>query len=163
MSDARFEDGRFEQGAEEPLYLSAQDSDDLAVISALVQDAVFPAGEVKYLAKRRQFALLLNRFRWEDRDAAAREGRRFERVQSVLSFADVRRVSSRGVAKGDAGLVLSLLSLAIEPGTDGMGRVLMVLAGGGTLALEVDCLDATLRDVTRPYLAPSGRVPDHQP
>ncbi len=163
MSDARFEDGRFEPGAEGPLFLSAQDSDDLAVISALVQDAVFPATEMKYLAKRRQFALLLNRFRWEDRDAAARAGRGVERVQSVLSFADVRRVASQAVPTGDADRVLSLLSLAFEPGTDGMGRVVLVLAGGGTLALEVECLDATLRDVTRPYLAPSGKVPDHRP
>ncbi len=158
MTDARFEDG-----AEAPLYLTAEDSADLAVISALVQDAVFPAAEMKYLAKRRQFALLLNRFRWEDRDAATREGRRFERVQSVLSFADVRRVTSQGVPQGDADMVLSLLSLAFEPGPDGTGRVMMVLAGDGTLALEVECLDATLRDVTRPYLAPSGRVPDHRP
>jgi Protein of unknown function (DUF2948) len=158
MTDARFEDG-----AEAPLYLTAGDSDDLAVISALVQDAVFPASEVKYLAKRRQFALLVNRFRWEDRDAATREGRRFERVQSVLSFADVRRVTSQGVPQGDADMVLSLLSLAFEPGPDGTGRVMMVLAGDGIVALEVECLDATLRDVTRPYLAPSGKVPDHRP
>jgi Protein of unknown function (DUF2948) len=156
MSDARFEDG-----AEGPLYLTAQDSDDLAVISALVQDAVFPANEVKYLAKRRQFALLVNRFRWEDRDAATREHRRFERVQSVLSFTDVRRVTAQGVPQGDGDTVLSLLSLAFEPGPDGTGRVVLVLAGDGAVALEVECLDATLRDVTRPYLAPSGKVPDH--
>ena len=156
MADARFEDG-----GEAPLSLSAADSDDLAVISALVQDAVFPADEMTYLAKRRQFALLLNRFRWEDRDAATREGRGFERVQSVLSFADVRRVSYQGLPKGRADTVLSLLSLAFEPGHDGMGRVLLVLAGDGAVALEVECLNATLRDVTRPYLAPSGKVPDH--
>ena len=60
------------------------------------------------------------------------------------------------------GAVLSLLSLGFEPGPDGTGRVVLVLAGDGAVALEVECLNATLRDVTRPYLAPSGKVPGHR-
>ncbi len=69
MTDARFEDG-----GERPLNLGAQDADDLGVISALVQDAVFPITEMSFRRGKRQFALLLNRFRWEDRDAAERAG-----------------------------------------------------------------------------------------
>ena len=47
MADARFEDG-----GEAPLHLVAQDAEDLAVISALVQDAVFPITEMKFAGKR---------------------------------------------------------------------------------------------------------------
>ena len=36
-----------------------------------------------------------------------------------------------------------------------------VLAGDGAVALEVEALEVRLEDVTRPYRAPSGRVPDH--
>ena len=61
MSDARFEDG-----GDKPLRLKALDADDLTVISSLTQDAIFPATEMKWDRKARRFALLLNRFRWED-------------------------------------------------------------------------------------------------
>jgi hypothetical protein len=57
--------------------------------------------------------------------------------------------------------VLSGLTLTWAPGADGMGRVEILLAGDGAIAVEVEALELTLRDVTRPYGAPSGKVPDH--
>ena len=156
MSDARFEDG-----AEAALRLVAQDAEGLAVLSALVQDAVFPITEMTYAARKRRFALLLNRFRWEDRGAAEAAGRGYERVQSLLVFEDVLNVQSQGLERGETDTVLSVLSMSFVAGEDGTGRVELVLAGDGAIALAVEALDATLRDVSRPYLAPSGRVPDH--
>ena len=155
------EDARFEDGGERPLKLWAVDPDDLAVIATLAQDAVFPANEMTWRPKARQFALLLNRFRWEDRDAAEQRGRPVERVQSVLAFGDVLKVQSQGVEKGDKDLVMSLLSLSFEPGEDGTGRVILTLAGDGAIALDVETLDVKLQDVTRPYLAPSRHAPSH--
>ena len=157
MNDARFEDG-----AEGPLRLVAQDAEGLAVLSALLQDAVFPITEMSFAAKRRRFALLLNRFRWEDRDAADMAQRRYERVQSLLVFEDVLSVQSQGIDRGDADTVLSLLEVRFVPGEDGTGRIELVLAGDGAIALQVETLDATLRDVSKPYVAPSGRVPQHE-
>lgn len=157
MNDARFEDG-----GEEPLRLVAQDAEDLKVISTLVQDAVLPVTELKYDAKRRRFALLLNRFRWEDRSEAERVGRAYERVRSVLVVEDVRKVQSLGFDRTDKDLVLSLLSMSFEPGEDGTGRLTLTLAGDGAIALDVEALDLRLDDVTRPYRAPSGKVPRHE-
>ena len=37
----------------------------------------------------------------------------------------------------------------------------VALAGDGAIALEVEALDVRLDDVTRPYRAPSGKVPNH--
>jgi Protein of unknown function (DUF2948) len=156
VSDARFQDG-----GEAPLRLVAQDAEDLKVISSLVQDAVLPVTELKYDAKRRRFALMLNRFRWEDRDQAALTGRPYERVRSVLVVEDVRKVQSTGFDRADKALVLSLLSISIEPGEDGTGRVILTLAGDGAIALDVEALEIRLDDVTRPYRAPSGKVPTH--
>lgn len=155
------QDARFEDGAEAPLRLIAMDDDDLQVISTLVQDAVFPASEIVWDARHRRFALLLNRFRWEDVPAAKRRQRPVERVQSVLSISDVLKVQSQGVQRGDKDLVLSLLSLSFVAGEDGMGRLELVLAGDGAIALEVETLDVTLQDVTRPYVAPSRHTPEH--
>ena len=156
MTDARFQDG-----GEEPLRLVAQDADDLQVISTLIQDAVFPVTELKFDAKRHRFAILLNRFRWEDRVEAERLGRAYERVRSVLVVEDVRKVQSLGFDRADKDLVLSLLSMSFEPGEDGTGRLTLVLAGDGAIALDVEALEVRLDDVTRPYRAPSGKAPHH--
>lgn len=157
MTDARFQDG-----GEEPLRLVAQDADDLQVISTLIQDAVFPVTELKFDAKRHRFAILLNRFRWEDRVEAERLGRAYERVRSVLVVEDVRKVQSLGFDRADKDLVLSLLSMSFEPGEDGTGRLTLVLAGDGAIALDVEALEVRLDDVTRPYRAPSGKAPHHE-
>ena len=155
------EDARFEDGRETPLRLKALDGDDLTVMSAFVQDAVFPASEMRWDRKARRFAILLNRFRWEVAGTAPRRRRDNERVQSVLAFEDVMKVQSQGVDKSDPDMVFSLLSIAFQPAEDGAGRVELTLAGDGVIALEVEALEVVLRDVTRPYVAPSGKAPSH--
>jgi Protein of unknown function (DUF2948) len=156
MTDATFEDG-----GEGPMRLVAQDAEDLKVISSLVQDAVLPVTELKFDPKRRRFALLLNRFRWEDRIEAESVGRAYERVRSVLVVEDVLKVQSFGFDRADKDLVLSVLSLDFTPGADGTGRLVLTLAGDGGIALDVEALEVRLDDVTRPYRAPSGKVPHH--
>ncbi|MDD7971663.1 DUF2948 family protein [Roseinatronobacter alkalisoli] len=155
MSDARFEDG-----TDRPLRVQALDTDDLKILSALVQDAVLPVSEMAWDRQKRRFAMLLNRFRWEDRVRAGNDGPH-ERVQSLLVVSDVMGVASQGFSRKDTDLVLSVLSIRFEQGTDGAGHVSVILAGDGEIRLSVECLDAALSDVTRPYRAPSGKVPQH--
>ncbi|MFN3954289.1 MAG: DUF2948 family protein [Pararhodobacter sp.] len=169
-------DARFEDGGERPLRLMARDGEDLKVISALVQDAILNIGDLKFQPRVRRFSLLLNRFRWEDSARAQGAGRPFERVRAVLDFADVQRVAHMGLERNDGDLVLSLLAVEYQPqatpegATDtedgqavpaGPGRVILTFAGDGALALDVECLEVHLQDVTRPYAAPSGRAPAH--
>lgn len=155
------QDASFEDGGERPLRLRAEDDADLKVISALVQDAVLPVSEMTWRASERRFALLLNRFRWEDAPRAQTRGRPVERVQSVLAIDDALKVRSSGVNKSDPDAILSILSVSFAPGPDGTGTVEMTLAGDGAIALDVECLNVTLQDVTRPYLAPSRKAPTH--
>ncbi len=154
-ADATFEDGR-----ERPLNLGALDADDLSVISSLAQDAVFPITEMKWAMRQRRFAVLLNRFRWEDAARTAQPAPP-ERVQALLSFDTVLEVASQGIDRSDTGTVLSLLSVTFEPTTDGAGHILLTLAGDGVIRLTVEAIEATLKDVTRPYLAPSKSRPKH--
>jgi len=148
-------DARFSDADEGPLRLRALDADDLGVISGLVQDAVFPAAEMKWDRRRRRFALLVNRFRWEW------PSREAERVRSVLSIEEVTGVASQGIDPRQKGTVLSLLSVGFEPGDDGTGRVVLTLSGDGAIRVEVEALEVLLRDVTRPYVAPSRTRPAH--
>lgn len=157
MSD----DARFEDGGEAPLRLKALDGEDLTVIAALVQDAVFPASEMSFDRKARRFALLLNRFRWEDAPNAQKRKRAYERVQTVLVVEDVLGVKTQGVTKSDPDMVYSLLAMEFVPGDDGTGQVILTLAGDGAIALDVETLEVVLRDVTRPYVAPSRKAPSH--
>ncbi|WIY27357.1 DUF2948 family protein [Parasedimentitalea psychrophila] len=154
-------DATFEEGEEAPLNLGALSPEDLQVISSLTQDAVFPITEMRWQAKQNRFALLLNRFRWEDSDRAKSRGRAYERVQSLLVIDTVLSVASQGVDRSDPDVILSLLELRFEPGEDGAGHVLLTLAGDGVLRLSVEALEVSLRDVTRPYQAPSGKAPGH--
>ena len=156
MSDARFEDGD-----DKSLRLRAENDEDLQVVSSLVQDAVCPASEMKWRRSARQFAVLLNRFRWEDHKTAERIGRAAERVQSLLVIDDAMKVATQGVQPGDADTVLSLLSIGFEPAEDGAGAMILTFAGDGAIKVEVEAVNVTLQDVTRPYVAPSGKSPQH--
>lgn len=152
------EDARFEDGREAPLNLGALDVDDLNVIASLTQDAVFPASEMRWDRKAGRFALLLNRVRWEDAGKARHAP---ERVQSVLVFDTVLQVASQGVTKGDPDTILSLLSIGFEQTQTPSGHVTLTLAGDGAIRLSVEALDVSLKDVTRPYVAPSKKLPRH--
>lgn len=156
MADARFEDG-----GDRPLRLKALDGDDLTVLSSLCQDAIFPASEMSWDRKARRFGLLLNRFRWEDAANAKIGKRQVERVQAVFAIEDVISVQTQGVQPGDEDTIHALLNVAFEAGEDGAGRVILTLSGDGAIAVEVEALEAVLRDVTRPYIAPSRKVPQH--
>lgn len=153
------DDATFEQGGETPLNLVALDPEDVKVVSSLVQDAVFPATEMTWRSRERRFAVLINRFRWEYPDGP---GHGPERVRSLLVVDNVLRVASQGIDRHDADLVLSLL--AIEHGTAETGHenLELILAGDGMIRLQVEAVEVTLKDVTRPYRAPSGKVPDHE-
>ena len=151
-------DARFEDGQDAPLNLGAQDSDELQVLSALIQDAIFPITEMKWQAKQHRFGLLLNRFRWEE---GARGQTAPERVQSILVFDNVLSVASQGVDRSEKDMILSVLSATFEAGEDGAGDIVLTLAGDGAIQLRVEAIEATLKDVTRPYKAPSGQAPKH--
>jgi hypothetical protein len=153
MTDARFEDGR-----EAPLNLGALDVEDLKVLSSLSQDAVFPVTEMVWDRANARFALLLNRFRWEEGPA---RGVSPERVQSVLAFDAVKAVATSGLDRSDKDTILSLLSIDFTETDAPSGHVLLTLAGDGAIRLKVEAIEASLKDVTKPYVAPSGKTPTH--
>lgn len=150
MADARYEDG-----AAGPLHLIAVTAGDAVVMSALLQDAVLTGADLHYDRRRRRFTALVNRLRREERTGTP------ERVRSLFSVMDALAVQSQGIAPGEADQVLSLLSLAWQPGEEGAGRLTLILAGDGAIRIEAEALELHLEDVSRPYAAPSRKLPDH--
>jgi hypothetical protein len=166
MAEDREEDARYEEvpPADRPLRLRAESAEDLAVISALLQDAVGRTGEIAWARERRRLVLMLNRFRWEDRERAARAGRPPERVRAALVIEGVERVRARGLAPEDPETVVALLSVGFrtaEDPEDPAGIVTLAFSGDGDLAVHVEALEVRLEDVTRPWVAPSRRTPAH--
>lgn len=126
--------------------LVMHDAEDLAVVSAHVQDAVCRIGDLQFLPRERRFVLLLNRFCWEDAESRLRL-RPFRRARAGLHFESVKAVRSRGIRQNDRGGVLSLLALTFEPGEAPGGRVHLMFAGEASLSLEVECVEGALADL----------------
>jgi hypothetical protein len=126
------------------LKLLALDTDDLSIISAHMQDAVFKVADLSFSARSGLFSLAANRFVWEK---AARAAKSFERRRAALSFKRVEAVRSIGFDRTRTDEVMSLLAIRYVPKGEGPdGVVELVLAGGGMIALEVECIEAQLAD-----------------
>jgi len=134
-----------------PLRLLAQDADDLAILSAALQDAVGKVGDIEYEPKGRRLTVVFNRFRWE---AGVRQ-----RVRSALQLGGVLKVQTRKVRRDRPNAAVELLALTFEAGEAPGGTVTLSFAGGGDLRAEVECVDAVLADLSEPW--PTPRVPDH--
>lgn len=138
------------------LKLMAEDAADLDIVAAAAQDGLVRVGELKFDAKSRRFVVLMNRFRWE----TAKESGPFERVRAALSFEGVLGVKSRKVRQEAPDALAAILSIGFTPAPEPPGgMVRLTLAGGGEIALEVECLDAVLLDMGAPWATP--RRPDH--
>ena len=143
-----------------PLRLIAEDSDDLTVISASIQDAVTKAENMKYETRPRRFSVELNRFRWEEA-VGARKSEPKSRVRSLLAVDGVLSVKTRGVSKSDPEMVYSLLSISFTPAEEPPGgTVTLLFAGDGEVAIEVEALDVTLLDSD--YEWTTRHTPSHE-
>ncbi len=155
------EDARFEDGEDKALNIGAFDKSDLEIVSSLIQDSILPTNEIKWLSTSNKLALLINRFRWEDKKLASSQDREVERVQSLLMISHVKSISSSGFSQKQRDKILSILSTSFNGDDGGSGNIFFVFSGNAGIRVEVDALEINLRDVTMPYIAPSGRFPEH--
>ncbi|SDT95068.1 DUF2948 family protein [Stappia sp. ES.058] len=129
----------------EQLKLAALDEDDLAVISAQVQDAVLKVGDILFFPPDRHLVITMNRFAWDLEEDKRRK--RHERRRAALSFARVSDLKVRNIRQDAKDAVLSLLAVEFEAGEAPAGRINLLFAGGGTLSFEVECIEAQLADL----------------
>ena len=134
------------------LHLLAEDAEDLAVISAALQDAVAKIGDIAVEQRGRRVTVAFNRYRWE--------GSGGERVRSALQIGSVMGVQQRNLRRGAKSAVIELLSVDFEPGEAPGGVITLSFAGGGDLRMTVECIDAVLADISAPWATP--RTPAHE-
>ena len=134
------------------LKLAALDAEDLGVVSAQMQDAVLRLGDFSYTAKKRQFALVANRFAWD-------EGSAPQRRRTGLHFDRVTAVKTQHIRQGDPAAIVALLAITFEPGEAPSGTIRLSFSGGGVIRLAVECIEASLKDLGPAW--PTPNAPRH--
>jgi hypothetical protein len=138
------------------LRLNAEDRDDLTVIAAAMQDAIFIVRDLVVDRRGRRFVATVNRFRWETANVPGP----WERVRSALAVESVLGVRSRNVKLGAHDAAGAMLDIAFAPAAEPPGGVIAFkLAGDGEIALDVECIDVTLTDIGPAW--PTPNRPDH--
>jgi hypothetical protein len=120
----------------------ALDADDLAVVSAHLQDAVLKVSDVIWRQQEKRLVLALNRFDWE-----SAQGGQYRRRLCALRFDRVLSCKCRHVDPAGKQAVLNLLAVQFEQTNPPSGVVQLTFSGGGVLRLEVECLEAELADL----------------
>jgi len=124
------------------LKLVALDPDDLAVVSAHLQDAVVRVGDLAYLPSEHRFALVARRFDWE---AGPNEPPR--RRLTGLHFERVLAARTRGIDRGHADAILNLLAITFDEKDKPSGTATLIFAEGGAIQLELECIETQMKDL----------------
>ena len=134
--------------------LAAEDAEDLAIVSARLQDAVARVKDLVWLPKSHRFAALFNRFKWETASPKRGKGTAL-RVRCGLHFDGVKSVKASNLRREDPNAVVSLLAIkftaraAEDPG----GFVDLLFSGGGTIRLDVEYIEAETSDLSGEWAA----------
>jgi len=144
------------------LKLIAFDAEDLGIIAAHVQDAVLKVASLKYLVDEKRFILELNRFVWEKAvDDGQTDG--FERRKTILHFERVYSVQALDLDQKNFDAVLNILTIrhetADEENSPAKEIIEILFAGGATLRLSVECIEAQLTDLASSWETSSR--PEH--
>lgn len=135
------------------LRLIALDTEDLAILSAHIQDAVLKVGDIGWSLREKRFVMAMNRFAWEAGEGARRRRDR-QRRRAALHFDRVEAVQSAGIDRNAKDIVLELLAVRFEPRESPSGDVLLDFSGGATIVLSVECLEAQIADLGPTWSTP---------
>jgi DUF2948 family protein len=135
------------------LKLIALDADDLAVISAHVQDARVQPADIIWRQAEKRLVIGMNRLDWEQTLSGATEPRR---LVAALRFDRVLACKSRNIDLGQPDEALELHGIEFHDTDHPGGSALLMFSGGGALRLDVECLECQLTDLGPEDLAIDG-------
>uniref|UniRef100_Q07I27 DUF2948 family protein n=1 Tax=Rhodopseudomonas palustris (strain BisA53) TaxID=316055 RepID=Q07I27_RHOP5 len=125
------------------LKLIAFDADDLAVISAHVQDARLQLADIVWRQSEQRLVLGLSRPDWEETLLGIEVP---GRLVAALRFDRVLACKSRDLDLGDPDALLELVGIEFYPGQAPAGVALLMFKHGGALRLDLECLECSLTD-----------------
>jgi hypothetical protein len=140
--------------------LIALDADDLAVISAHVQDARVQAADIIWRQHEKRLVIGMNRLDWEQALAGEVSPRR---LVAALRFDRVLACKSRNIDLQAPATALDLVGIEFHPGEPPGGCALLLFDRGAALRLDLECLECELTDLGPddlgagdPDIAPGG-------
>ena len=137
-----------------PLKLIAKDTEDLKVISTLLQDSIITNKTIKHDKEANQFSFLANRFRWE-LTATPDPYDEYERVFALVVFDNVTDVSFEKINPQDSEVHHNLLSITVQSN----GDVVCHFSDDAKIILKCGNLHVRLKDVSDAW--PSEHKPKH--
>ena len=132
------------------LKLHAQSSDDIEMLSALLQDALIAGADMVFDKAENTFMLVANRYCWELQDAGQQM-----RCMCGVKFGTIGAVRTRGMT-ADKTQFYNLLAIEYDKATQ---HIMLVFSGGVGIQLEVSSIMIIVRDLAEPH--PSFARPDH--
>ncbi len=130
----------------------AKDFEDIAILSGLVQDSIFPFNDMKFDKKKQTFLIALNRFCWEgDNDKPPHI-----RTHAILMFETVVAVQTKTSNNQNLNSTLneqniakmnSILSLLPSKQKNGNHYIYISLASSDIVRIEIKEIRITLKDV----------------
>ena len=118
------------------LKLIALDEEDLAVVSSLLQDAVVRVADMTYVPAQKAA-----------QEKGGKDGKDYRRQRTALRFDRVFGAQLKNVKPSFGDRILSLLAVSFEPGDPPGGRVTLTFSGDASIQLEVECIEAELKDL----------------
>ena len=135
------------------LKLIALDAEDLAVISAHVQDARVQTADIVWRQAEKRLVIGMSRLDWERELSGGPAPRR---LIAALRFGRVLACKSRNIDLAAPEGVLDLVGIEFHPGEAPGGSALLLFGRGGVLRLDVECLECGLTDLGADDLGTGG-------
>ena len=131
------------------LKLIANNSEDLKVISAHLQDSIVSTLDTANLKKNRIFLLQLSRFMWEDVEKGV--FRKNKRIRTVLKFENVLSVMSRNINPKDKERFLDFLTMESNILQDKTYEINLIFSGDVVIKIRAEVIEITLDDQGSPW------------
>jgi len=142
------------------LKLVALDAEDLAVISAHVQDARVRTADIVWRQADKRLVIGMSRLDWEWELSGGATPRR---LVAALRFDRVLACKSRNIDLAAPDGMLDLVGIEFNPEEPPGGSALLLFSRGGVLRLDVECLECGLTDLGPDDLGGGGLDEDAEP
>ena len=139
------------------LRLQATSSDDLKVLSALLQDSIVPVVDILYTPSQKQVIMVFQRFRWELTKNAETIGKPivYQRCLCGLVIDKVEYMQTQQIDINDRSQFLNFLSFY-----ESSQSLDLQFSDSKTIRLSVNSLKLTVRDLGESW--PTTRCPKHE-
>ena len=142
--------------------LAAQYEEDLVIFSTLCQDSIIKISNIKWAKKSKRFYILLTRLCWELHYFKKKKDTFLKRVNSILIFDNVFSVKSKGIQQSNSNMIASLLTLNYNFFCFEKQSIDLIFSGDAQITIDVECIEAFLKDVSDPFEGTSLKLPDHE-